>query len=367
MKKYVLVFLAVMVVMLSAINGLGENIPIDPFCMRDDGVIKDSNGMTLAKKTQRTKHVELVSSDRELKSADFLQVGGVLFRTCASLSPDYDKSQISLSFSEQNNESRRLLISFSDKSGKSQTFSPEMPVWVWGTAAKFADSKYTALITRYWKATNEEEVLFEENEMENGNTVEWIGYHEVIEDSIVGVFLLMADYINQPVFLMNFMSDDLVSRLKTDNYFIEALPIQQENAFQKLHEKLSPGPNEWDTYMLNDVEASFIFQPDKNKFTINGFPCYQFGSRSQNGFTENRELTNYFRKNRSVVTDLNPSTYRVVDDFARMSSFFRSVKRNNPMEYRRFLNSLEKIYDEIPTANTPSGFVKKARLHWLFN
>ena len=123
------------------------------------------------------------------------------------------------------------------------------------------------------------------------------------------------------------------------------------------YEKLARESRMWDVldWTYNDEFSDYRFaaDPASHSLWLYGEPQFTFLSFGKKYVL----VTNYFLDHKSIIKGLNPHVFKYVDDFARLSAFFRYLRDNNPDTWAAVVGFAPKIPFE--NGNTPRIISKK--------
>ena len=278
-------------------------------------------------------------------------VSGVLLQASAKPDDALQSLPIGLSYTLQGDHNAVLRIAIGDSDVTSN-----VPAWIWAVAALFADYDATAAITMSDNPPTLMEKMFRQRWIANSNSAErllWVRYHLTLDDTLIGFFLLSSDAMLANAQRMRTITNGLRGFDQYSNYAVPIHPAKNRRASRTLDGLIALESQPGDCAMLNDVNVAYVFTIENGDLRIGGIPRYHFARPTNTSdFTELRELTDIFHKNRQMVFEVNPLVYTAVADFAKLIAFFNYIDRTDPDELDEFVRGLKPVLDRIPTIDT---------------
>jgi hypothetical protein len=274
----------------------------------------------------------------------YATVGGVLLQATAAREDGFAERITDVSLSESG-PNARLQIRF----GPTTTVTSTAPAWVWVRAARFAASRYTAAVTLYDEPKSEAERQYAIRSKPHY----WIGYHPAVDQTLIGFLLFMSDamFVDANPNAVRDLTNHLPGLMNEVGYATVYDEGRSAAAATLMRQTLAQA--DWETYMLNDVDARFTFQHVNGLLSVRGHPTYHFGDNDSGGFTEAPGMRRFLDERQDVLMDLNPLVYSAVYDFARHVAFFNYLKRNGPSIFQRLIQRLPDTERRLPRFDTP--------------
>ena len=278
-------------------------------------------------------------------------VGGVLFQATAQPDDSLRGRSIRLTSVPEGRSDAKLHVTIGEKEGVSSA-----PAWVWVKAAQFARSDWTAAGSLYSDPVTADEKRFKARR----SPKYWIGYHPVVDDSLIGFLLFTADGM--------FVDDnpDFLRRVTTAipglhdqlGYGVTFNETQSRDAARQFRSFLRP--IQWETYMLNDVDSTYKIEIADGALVITGRPRYHFGTTAGGRFNEITRIRQFFDLNEGRLSQINPIVYKAVFEFARHVAFFNYVEKQDQAAFAAFVDGLDDLAGRIPSIDTPAAWTPKS-------
>jgi hypothetical protein len=287
-------------------------------------------------------------------------VSGVLFQAAARPDAALQSLPIDLSYALKGEYNAVLRVTIGDRAVTSRA-----PAWIWAVAAQFADHEATAAITIRDTPPTTIEKRFRQRWLATSTSTErllWVRYHPAVDDTLIGFLLFTADAMLANAQSTRTITAGLRDFQQYSDYQVAMDPAKSRRAARMLDGLITLESRPGDIAMLNDVDEAFVFTIDNRNLRIGGRPNYHFARKTtSNGFREVGKLTEIFRKNRNLVSEVNPLVYTAAADFAKLVAFFNYVDQVDPDELDEFVRRLKPVLERIPTTGTPIGLVLRTR------
>ena len=277
---------------------------------------------------------------------------GVLFQATARPSATLASLPIGLSYTERGECDALLRVSLGDRTAVSDS-----PAWIWAVAAKFAQHEATGAVTLNDQPQTAAEQRFARrwrHDHRDDERLVWARYHPVLEDSLVGFFLVTADAMLGDAQNIRTLPNGLANFEQSSGVSLAIDDAKSRRAASTLDELIRLESQPGDCVMLNDVDEAFVFTIADGKLQISGSPRYHYSRQTQaSRFQEVERLNEIFRENQHIYAETNPRVYQTVADFAGLVAFFNYVEARDRSRLAAFVDSLEPVFDRIPNIETP--------------
>ena len=318
--------------------------------------------------------LKILKSESSLNSYDFVGgVGGVAFAGVALPDSRIGLNIISLQYNPKKQDGKRLEVRIED-----QTFALTIHDWQLLPIARYADSKYNACVSLFGPKTNK-------NKYD-------IVYHPALKDTLLGMRLLQADIL---LF-------DLAETWQLPSMNGKTILGAGENAPTGLDRKSALEIQSvfkkanFQSWVMTDDEVKVRILRDGKKMSLSGEPYYYFWTSNFSEYVQNRNalvaqanqlrrtgkvsehnklvkqinamkprvtqvksLTNGLKQKYNALYRFNPAVFDAASNTMRFAALFRLVKKQNPGNWKRFLNQLKKI-KITPNVETPTQWNKNS-------
>jgi len=296
-------------------------------------------------------HVVIRAIGSEEVARNHGNLTGVLFQATAQPVSAQTSAPVKLSYAMRGQHNAALHVSI----GKDQGVC-EAPAWIWVIAAKFAKHRATGAVTLVDDPQTPAEKRFHRRwRTRHGadQRLVWARYHPVLDDTLMGFFLLTADALAGDAQHARTLPLGLINFEKHAGYPVALDPRRSRQAASDLDEIIRLRSQPGDCAMLNDVDSAVAFHVAGGKLQITGDIHYHFARRNAAGAYRETQLTAICRENASLVTQANPLVHQVATEFARLVAFFRYVDQTAPEQMDAFLATLKAVEEQLPSMKTP--------------
>lgn len=276
-------------------------------------------------------------------------VTGVLFQATAQPDATLRFLPIRLSYQLQGEHDAVLNVTI----GSHQAAS-EAPAWVWATAARFAAHPATGALTLMDQPqTSAEQAFHRVWRQRNAGRLVWARYHPVLDDTLMGFYLLATDAMIADAEHVRTMVNGLNRVEKVYGYPDSVNRAQSLRSAKMLDGLMKLESQPGDYAMFNDLDAAYRFSIVDGKLQLRGTADYHFARPTPEGPQALPALTSMIAKNRHLFAESSPPLYNTVEDFGRLAAFFNHVEEVDPTGFKTFVASLEPVLSRMPRMETP--------------
>ena len=303
-----------------------------------------------------------------LGSYDFVSsVGGVAFAGIARAGTGSD-ARVELRYLADASDGQRLQVTMGGR-----TVRAELPDWMLVPIARFAGSPYDSCVSLFGPRTTD--------------TQYDIVYHEVFQNTLIGLRLLQADMLlfdlSETWRLPKFGGVTILGSGETEPRLMNGRSVE------RIQSVLANG--RFQSWVMTDRGEDVVFSDEGGTLRLSGEPYYYFWTSDFDAYqTRHNELarqanaartgaerkrivdeanrlrpvvqevtnlTQALRTVRPALRDFNPSVYDAATATMRYAAFFRYASRQNPAAWRAFLTQLNGITPK-PSISTPTAWAR---------
>ncbi len=197
----------------------------------------------------------------EIPPSFFREVGGVAFSAVAQGRNGLAVSN--LSYDASLPDGKRLRVTLQASDGESRTVSADLYDWELVPIARYADSPFHACFTLFGTP---------EDEAQRRRAKRIMGYHPVLEDTLVGLRLMQADLL--------ILTEEAADLPKEGGEYIlgkgESYPETRlnETRFRQVEEWRRAQSEDWASYVISDIGQEVEFYERDGRLVVVGDPIW---------------------------------------------------------------------------------------------